>query len=191
MSSAVLDPQHPDHTVPAAGEGYAEWRSYIFIPVAGCYQKELKHIKRIDCENSFTSTNLESYFTPASKWSQLMIITPSTGPATRLKMIHLTMSRLTGTHTYLSNNSWCYYVNIDGFVASGCPISIYTFFADESTAEWIHAWAIGDSCSPVAHAFFAVTNSSFQTLCSKNGNKKHVPDVPYERTFSAQYQEEL
>jgi hypothetical protein len=39
-SSAVLDPQHPDHPVPAAGEGYAEWGSYIFIPVAGCYQIE-------------------------------------------------------------------------------------------------------------------------------------------------------
>jgi hypothetical protein len=37
-TSAVLDPQHPNHPVPAAGEGYAEWGSAIFIPVAGCYQ---------------------------------------------------------------------------------------------------------------------------------------------------------
>jgi hypothetical protein len=40
VSSAVLDPQSPDHPVPAAGEGYAEWGSYIFIPAAGCYQIE-------------------------------------------------------------------------------------------------------------------------------------------------------
>jgi hypothetical protein len=38
VSSAVLDPQHPNHPVPAAGEGYAEWGSYIFIPADGCYQ---------------------------------------------------------------------------------------------------------------------------------------------------------
>jgi hypothetical protein len=40
VASAVLDPQHPDHPVPVAGEGYAEWGSSIFIPVAGCYQIE-------------------------------------------------------------------------------------------------------------------------------------------------------
>jgi len=40
VSSAVLDPQHPDHPVPVAGEGYAEWGSYMFIPAAGCYQME-------------------------------------------------------------------------------------------------------------------------------------------------------
>ena len=40
VSSAVLDPQSPDHPVPAAGAGYEEWGSYIFIPAAGCYQIE-------------------------------------------------------------------------------------------------------------------------------------------------------
>jgi hypothetical protein len=40
VSSAALDPQHPDHPVPAAGEGYAEWGSYVFILAAGCYQME-------------------------------------------------------------------------------------------------------------------------------------------------------
>lgn len=39
-TSPVLDPQQPDHPVPAGGEGYAEWGSYIFIPAAGCYQIE-------------------------------------------------------------------------------------------------------------------------------------------------------
>ena len=40
VTSAVLDPQHPNHPAPAGGEGYAEWGSYIFVPVAGCYQIE-------------------------------------------------------------------------------------------------------------------------------------------------------
>lgn len=40
VSSAVLDPQHFNHPAPAGGEGYAEWGSYIFVPVAGCYQIE-------------------------------------------------------------------------------------------------------------------------------------------------------
>jgi len=40
VSSALLDPQHPDHPVPAAGDGYAEWGSYLFVPAAGCYQIE-------------------------------------------------------------------------------------------------------------------------------------------------------
>lgn len=39
-SSPVLDPQQSNHPAPAAGEGYAEWGSYLFIPVAGCYQIE-------------------------------------------------------------------------------------------------------------------------------------------------------
>jgi hypothetical protein len=39
-SSPVLDPQQPNHPIPAAGEGYAEWGSYLFIPAAGCYQIE-------------------------------------------------------------------------------------------------------------------------------------------------------
>ena len=40
VSSALLDPQHPDHPVPAAGDGYAEWGSSLFVPAAGCYQIE-------------------------------------------------------------------------------------------------------------------------------------------------------
>lgn len=40
VSSVVLDPLSPNHPVSAAGEGYAEWGSYIFIPIAGCYALE-------------------------------------------------------------------------------------------------------------------------------------------------------
>jgi hypothetical protein len=39
-TSPVLNPGQSDHPVPAAGEGYAEWGSYLFIPAASCYQIE-------------------------------------------------------------------------------------------------------------------------------------------------------
>lgn len=35
------------------------------------------------------------------------------------------------------NNGWCYMVDVDGFVSSGCPSIGQNFTADQSTAEWI------------------------------------------------------
>lgn len=40
-ADAVLDPQHPNHPIPAFGEGWAEWGSYIVVPKAGCYTMEV------------------------------------------------------------------------------------------------------------------------------------------------------
>ena len=40
-ADAVLDPQNPNHPVPAGGAGWAEWGSYIVVPKAGCYQMDV------------------------------------------------------------------------------------------------------------------------------------------------------
>ena len=41
-TSAVLDPQHPNHPGSAVGGDWNEWGSYVFVPSAGCYYLEAR-----------------------------------------------------------------------------------------------------------------------------------------------------
>ena len=38
ITALLLKPNHPDHPGSGAGSDYEEWGSYLYIPMAGCYQ---------------------------------------------------------------------------------------------------------------------------------------------------------
>jgi len=41
VTSLLLEPNHPNHPGAGAGPDYEEWGSYLYIPMAGCYQIEV------------------------------------------------------------------------------------------------------------------------------------------------------
>ncbi len=207
-------PQLPSNFDPEAASS-SELRHFHLPPPPtnvtqrAAWVEQLKHIKHIDCNDSFTSTNLHSYFAPTSNlsensandiysmnwsgyqvkndtydnvkanwhtqclgsnqnsvvllatwvgiggvnapqlWQAGTIYTNSDGlyhpwweayPHNSIQVdynISAGCGVTVSAEAYLSGTNWCYYVNVGGFVSSGCPISTNVFFVHESTAEWI------------------------------------------------------